>query len=1658
MKTIFVSSTFRDFQQERDALHDKILPVLNAQSRRYGEEVSFCDLRWGVDTSNEKDEEESSAKVLSVCMNEIDRSRPYMLVLLGERYGFMPGEAAIGHEAVRKDMELEQLEISVTALEVEYGALSDPATLSNTWFYFRELSSEGTLPPEFLPESREHERKLSHLKERIHLLAGDRIRFYKAHWENGHVTGLEDFITQVEADVTDQLRTEWETYERLDPYEKDSLSQWNYMTEKCRSFSVFSDFAAGIIKRLEGSEPVTVVTGCSGSGKSTLFAKVCLDLRTKGTRIFPFVCGNTSLTTDAFGILQSLVWQLEDFLGEAHIEESPSEESFAEGGHTAAGAVPLSMSQWRNRLDELCLKAVSSGQILIAVDALDQLQGGEIRDLLQFLPSVRPQGLHLFLTCLEDYALPGSLTPVSMPRMDEVQRHMVIKGILAAIGKELTAPVTEALIRKNPDSTPLYLYLAVSRLTLMNAADFQNIRNRGDGIEGITARQLELVEDMPEGLEEMCAALVEAVGERINPSMCQRAVSYLALSRLGLRLTDLESLLETEQITFQTLEFAQFVNYMNELFLLRADGRYDFLHKSLRQGLLRHMTATGMNLTEGHEKIVSHLESLPDDDIIQIQEITWESMQADDPCSFYHWLSHIWSCTGDEKAAAARDIAEKCREDEGLWIAGCMEGLWEMDYTERDRNQMLVMGAHFLAVQVCSRFGDSLQENRTKIQIGKAAVSNMERLAQENPSELNLLTLSESCRVLAGYYLKSDQPAERDQAVPLLEQGRRLMSQRLHRNPAPNDYLRLAEVNVILSEIYCLRKDENSLQRAKEYGEAALQCQENAPEDADAAYKLRMRLNSHMAIAQVCTVTRTPDSLHLAYSHTLSCTQELENLLAEDHSQTYLDMLGRIDTCLVGLCQNITDICGENLDEEALTHAIRARDLLEERMRYRNTPETRNGLASAWYVLGNAHRRFKGASHNREAVACLQKSTQFYQALEKELGTPASRYSLAGSYDHLARACWNASSLEDRQTALQYARQGEALAASLAREIPNTLHQELWYSLLAFLGHRSRILGDTLRSPGTQGNASEAGAYYKDALHYSRLLAENAATQENRRELSLSLHRMGRYYRETEGTGNLDKAFSYYEEYARLTRELEEDTLPSRREVRNSFFWMGDLMEAYGDESHLYQAVDLYEQYYQLCRGIASANDAETQDDRELQASLSRLYNACMALIQRLGQEAPADATARSLALYQRGMAPYLEIPAEQRTREQRMLLAAAFHNMGTLYVKMGGSDHLSHALQSMHQAVSVLVQETGAGGAQGTQNNGLEEAGYDLLGKICLQALPLCVLREGESGPERLYFEAVYVHGLEKLCEGWETPERLQELNRWSYDLGARYEEEDTPDPLQVIRCYKLEAWAGERLLALAEAGKGQQDNPPDPGQAADLEGDISSACYRVASRLKKLGSQESIREAILYEKRDIALSRKAWARTPDQDTAASLADSLAQLGLLYGKLEQPHPENTKEAIRCHQEELALRLQIMEATADPDDKESTALCAYRLSGLCRGLGGEIHALEARQYSSLDVRLTGELLAADPSVRRRRDLCSSLIRARLAEEAWPVPNAEGSGMDPREPVTGSRKAALDIQQQVICLRREILAESPSEKHQKELDAALEKWQELMGQS
>ena len=67
---IFLSSTFRDFGEERDLLVRKVFPKLRARLRDRFVELVDVDLRWGITA-----EQAERGEVLPICLAEIDRSR-----------------------------------------------------------------------------------------------------------------------------------------------------------------------------------------------------------------------------------------------------------------------------------------------------------------------------------------------------------------------------------------------------------------------------------------------------------------------------------------------------------------------------------------------------------------------------------------------------------------------------------------------------------------------------------------------------------------------------------------------------------------------------------------------------------------------------------------------------------------------------------------------------------------------------------------------------------------------------------------------------------------------------------------------------------------------------------------------------------------------------------------------------------------------------------------------------------------------------------------------------------------------------------------------------------------------------------------------------------------------------------------------------------------------------------------------------------------------------------------------------------------------------------------------------------------------------------------------------------------------------------------------
>lgn len=88
MKTvkIFLSSTFRDMNAERDVLIKQVVPRLNeGAERELGVRVREVDLRWGI-----TEEQAKRGHVLELCLDGVEESKPYFVCMLGKRYGWMP--------------------------------------------------------------------------------------------------------------------------------------------------------------------------------------------------------------------------------------------------------------------------------------------------------------------------------------------------------------------------------------------------------------------------------------------------------------------------------------------------------------------------------------------------------------------------------------------------------------------------------------------------------------------------------------------------------------------------------------------------------------------------------------------------------------------------------------------------------------------------------------------------------------------------------------------------------------------------------------------------------------------------------------------------------------------------------------------------------------------------------------------------------------------------------------------------------------------------------------------------------------------------------------------------------------------------------------------------------------------------------------------------------------------------------------------------------------------------------------------------------------------------------------------------------------------------------------------------------------------------------
>lgn len=100
---VFISSTFRDMNSERDHLVTVVFPELRDRVERLGFESFDVDLRWG----GPHEDLGERANSWAYCKRWIDEVEPFFVCMLGQRYGWRPPaeEISAGAAVARRPRE-----------------------------------------------------------------------------------------------------------------------------------------------------------------------------------------------------------------------------------------------------------------------------------------------------------------------------------------------------------------------------------------------------------------------------------------------------------------------------------------------------------------------------------------------------------------------------------------------------------------------------------------------------------------------------------------------------------------------------------------------------------------------------------------------------------------------------------------------------------------------------------------------------------------------------------------------------------------------------------------------------------------------------------------------------------------------------------------------------------------------------------------------------------------------------------------------------------------------------------------------------------------------------------------------------------------------------------------------------------------------------------------------------------------------------------------------------------------------------------------------------------------------------------------------------------------------------------------------------------------
>ena len=418
----FISSTFSDMHKERDYLVDTLFPNFRKKTAERNVSLVDVDLRWGIKESESKDQ-----KVIDICLDEIERSHPFFIGLLGERYGWAPIEskdtdwAKVISEKNRWVTDYINEGKSITEIEMIYGVLNAVDEVNGCFFV--KKCDEDKLDP-----------RLKNLRDVVR--NQKKIPVYE----------YEDFTKAcecLERDFNDLLDELYPICNGDDEFDFQRKLQDNYIRSLTEYYTSVSAADELLMKSAEGNGHI-LLKGKSGMGKSTCMAYLATKFmdRDDCDVISYFSGGNIHDTT----FEDVIDWITENLSRLYHIEKS--DVNIAE------------------RLSDMVMKISLSRPLYIFLDGVNQYHT-EVKEIKNFSWWPQwPSGVVCVFSSTDSSPVLKELAPickhtVTVTEMLIDQRLELIDNYLSPYRKQLDEKQTKLLLTDAPLISNTHLFVTL---------------------------------------------------------------------------------------------------------------------------------------------------------------------------------------------------------------------------------------------------------------------------------------------------------------------------------------------------------------------------------------------------------------------------------------------------------------------------------------------------------------------------------------------------------------------------------------------------------------------------------------------------------------------------------------------------------------------------------------------------------------------------------------------------------------------------------------------------------------------------------------------------------------------------------------------------------------------------------------------------------------------------------------------------------------------------------------------------------------------------------------------------------------------------------------------------------------------------------------------